>query len=81
MVHFQGIFRGGQDPFWPLNCPERSQGQCRGQKSRGPPEISSCEYLCEFSKNLKIASMGNSGYWGKLIHDKAEVENLVSDSL
>jgi len=21
---FQGIFRGGQDFFWPLNCPERS---------------------------------------------------------
>jgi hypothetical protein len=26
--------------FWPLNCPERSKGQFRGQKSWGPLKIS-----------------------------------------
>ncbi len=26
--------------FWPLNCPERSEGQFWGQKSRGPLKIS-----------------------------------------
>jgi hypothetical protein len=36
---FQGIFRGGPRLFWPLNCPERSEGQFWGQKSRGPLEI------------------------------------------
>jgi hypothetical protein len=30
----------GQDFFDPLNCPERSEGQFRGQKSRGPLKMS-----------------------------------------
>jgi hypothetical protein len=34
MSHFKGHFGGGQDFFDPLNCPERSEGQFRGQKSR-----------------------------------------------
>ena len=37
---FQGTFWGGQDFFDPLNCPERSEGQFRGQKSRGPLKMS-----------------------------------------
>jgi hypothetical protein len=32
MSHFEGHFEGGQDFFDPLNCPERSEGQFRGQK-------------------------------------------------
>ncbi len=39
MVHFSGYFEGAST-FWPLNCPERSAGQFRGQKSLGPLEIS-----------------------------------------
>ena len=30
----------GQHFFDPLNCPERSEGQVRGQKSRGPLKMS-----------------------------------------
>ena len=37
---FRGTFLGGQDLFDPLNCPERSEGQFRGQKSRGPLKMS-----------------------------------------
>ncbi len=37
---FQGTFWGGQDFFDPLNCPELSKGQFRGQKSRGPLKMS-----------------------------------------
>jgi hypothetical protein len=40
----------------------------------------SSEYLREFSgKKIKTALMGDSGAWGKLIHEKKpEVENLVT---
>jgi hypothetical protein len=37
---FWGAFWGGQDFFDPLNCLERSEGQFRGQKSRGPLNMS-----------------------------------------
>jgi hypothetical protein len=41
----------------------------------------SCEYLREFSKKFETALMVYSGAWGKLIHEKTEVENLVTLSL
>ncbi len=37
--YFMGHFEGATI-FWPLNCPERSEGQFRVQKSRGPFKIS-----------------------------------------
>jgi len=37
---FLGTFWGGQGFFDPLNCPERSEGQFRGKKSRGPLKMS-----------------------------------------
>jgi len=36
----QGTFWGVQEFFNPLNCPERSKEQFRGQKSRGPLKMS-----------------------------------------
>ncbi len=33
MSHFEGHFEGAKTFFAPLNCPERSEGQFRGQKS------------------------------------------------
>ncbi len=39
-IHW-GISRGflrGPRPFWPLHCPEHSEGQCWGQKGRGSLE-------------------------------------------
>jgi hypothetical protein len=36
MSHFEGHFEGAKTllSFDPLNCPERSEGQFRGQKSQ-----------------------------------------------
>jgi hypothetical protein len=34
-----------------------------------------------FPKNLKLALVGHSGAWGKLIHKKPEVKNLLALSL
>jgi hypothetical protein len=51
---FRDIFKGGQDFFDPLNCPERSEGQFRGQKSRGPLKISrkmAHKVICPKTKN------------------------------
>ena len=39
MGHFKGYFEGAKTFLTP-NCPERSEGQFWGQKSRGPLEIS-----------------------------------------
>ncbi len=41
----------------------------------------SCEYLREFLKKFETTLMVYSGAWGKLIHEKTEVENLVTLSL
>jgi hypothetical protein len=41
----------------------------------------SCEYLREFSKKFETTLMVYSEAWGKLIHEKKEVENLVTLSL
>jgi hypothetical protein len=51
---FFGIFWGGQDFFDPLNFPERSEGQFRGQISRGPLKISrkmAHKVICPKTKN------------------------------
>ncbi len=40
LSHFEGHFEGAKTFFDPLNCPERSEGQFRGQKSRGPLKMS-----------------------------------------
>jgi len=37
---FQGIFRGGQDFFDPCIVPSAARDNFKGQKSRGPLEIS-----------------------------------------
>jgi hypothetical protein len=34
----------------------------------------SCEYLREFSKKFETALLVYSGAWGKLIHEKTELE-------
>jgi hypothetical protein len=34
MSHFKGHFEGAKTLLNPLNCPERSEVQFRGQKSR-----------------------------------------------
>ncbi len=41
----------------------------------------SCEYLREFSKKFETALMVYSGAWGKLIHKKPDIENLMTLSL
>jgi hypothetical protein len=40
LSHFKGHFEGAKTFLTPLNCPERSEGQFRGQKSRGPLKMS-----------------------------------------
>ncbi len=40
IIFFCGTFWGGQDFFYPLNCPSLRSGQFRGQKSRGPLKMS-----------------------------------------
>jgi hypothetical protein len=40
MSHFKEHFEGAKTFFYPLNCPERKEGQFRGQKSRGPLKMS-----------------------------------------
>jgi hypothetical protein len=41
----------------------------------------SCEYLQKFSKKFETALRVHSGAWGKLIHEKNQVENLMTLSL
>jgi hypothetical protein len=55
--------RGGQDFFDPLNCPERSKGQFRGQKGRGPLKMSleMAQKVIVPKKKIMSQSFLNSG--------------------
>jgi hypothetical protein len=63
MSHFEGHFGGGQDFYDPLNCPECSVGQFRGQKSRGPLKMSleMAHKVIVPQKKIRSQSFLNSG--------------------
>jgi hypothetical protein len=54
MNHFEGHFEGPR-LFDPLNCPERSEGQFRGQKSR-QRDINSYKCFVKLLKSIFVCT-------------------------